>query len=104
MDDKSTEIINKDIILREKLAIERTSMAIDRTLLAFIRTSLYFAVAGMTVTSLLKTDYSGWIDIVFWIISALLIIIGFISFYRQKKRRSINKMHVGNYKLDWDED
>ena len=46
--------INKDLILREKLAIERTAMAIDTTLLSFIRTSLYFAVAGLTVNSFLK--------------------------------------------------
>lgn len=44
--------INKDLILREKLAIERT-------LLSFIRTSLYFVIAGMTVNSLLKVSY-GW--------------------------------------------
>mgnify|MGYP003468150680 FL=1 len=104
MQDKSAEIINKDLILREKLAVERTNMAIDRTLLSFIRTSLYFAVAGMTVTSLLKTAYSGWIDILFWFISVLILIIGFISFFRQKKRLAANRMHIGNYKLVWDED
>ena len=104
MQDKSAEIINKDLILREKLAVERTNMAIDRTLLSLIRTSLYFAVAGMTVTSLLKTAYSGWIDILFWFIAALILIIGFISFFRQKKRLAANRMHIGNYKLVWDED
>ncbi len=104
MDDKATEIINKDLILREKLAVERTSMAIDRTLLSFIRTSLYFAVAGMTVSSLLKTAYSSWIDVLFWIIAAIILIIGFISFIRQKKRLAANRIHIGNYKLDWDED
>ena len=104
MDDKATEIINKDLILREKLAVEITSMAIDRTLLSFIRTSLYFAVAGMTVSSLLKTAYSSWIDVLFWIIAAIILIIGFISFIRQKKRLAANRIHIGNYKLDWDED
>lgn len=57
--------INKDLILREKLAIERTDMAIDRTLLSFIRTSLYFAIAGMTVNSLLKVSYGWWLEIFF---------------------------------------
>jgi len=79
-------------------------MAIDRTLLSFIRTSLYFAVAGMTVSSLLKTAYSSWIDVLFWIIAAIILIIGFISFIRQKKRLAANRIHIGNYKLDWDED
>ena len=44
--DQTEKRINKDLILREKLAIERTDMAIDRTLLSFIRTSLYFVIAG----------------------------------------------------------
>ena len=50
---KLNEVLNKDLILRENLAIERTDMAIDRTLLAFVRTSLYFAIAGMTLNSLI---------------------------------------------------
>lgn len=37
--------LNKDLILRERLAIERTNMAIDRTLLAFIKDNdLFFYV------------------------------------------------------------
>ena len=56
---KSNEILNKDLILRENLAIERTDMAIDRTLLAFVRTSLYFAIAGMTLNSLLNLSLDG---------------------------------------------
>ena len=46
--------LNKDLILRERLAVERTDMAIDRTLPAFIRTALYFAIASMTVNRLVK--------------------------------------------------
>lgn len=49
--------LDKDLILREKLAIERTNMAIDRILLAFIRTSLYFSIAGITINSLVKISY-----------------------------------------------
>ena len=42
------KVINKDLILREKLAIERTVMANDRTFLSFVRTALYFAIAGIS--------------------------------------------------------
>ena len=50
--------INKDLILREKLAVQRTVMANQTTLLSFIRTSLYFLVAGLSLKSLLKLENS----------------------------------------------
>ncbi len=34
--------INKDLILRERVAVERTVMANQRTFLSFLRSSLYF--------------------------------------------------------------
>ena len=71
--------INKDLILREKLAIERTEMAIDRTLLSFIRTSLYFVIAGMTVNSLLKVSYGWWAEILFWFLGIVVLITGIIK-------------------------
>jgi len=51
MDKQTQNNINKDLILRERLAIERTAMGNDRTLLAFIRTALYFSIAGKSVES-----------------------------------------------------
>lgn len=98
---KETEIrINKDLILREKLAVERTNMANDRTFLSFIRTSLYFAIAGMTVNSLLKVSYGWWVEIVFWILSLLVLSAGIIKFYRQKKILKETEKHIGDYKLE----
>lgn len=38
--------MNKDLVLREYLAIERTKLANERTLLTYIRTGLYFLVAA----------------------------------------------------------
>jgi putative membrane protein len=57
---KNAPAINRDLIVREELAVTRTDMAIDRTLLSFIRTAPYFAIAGMTITSFVKLQY-GWI-------------------------------------------
>lgn len=96
--------LNKDLILRERLAIERTDMAIDRTLLSFIRTALYFAIAGMTVNSLMRASYGWWVEIVFWIIGAIILGVGLIRFRMQKKRLKDNERHVGNFKLEWSED
>lgn len=98
------EILNKDLILRENLAIERTSMAIDRTFLSFIRTSLYFAIGGMTVNSLLKVNYGWFIEIVLWISSFLILLIGIFKFFQQKKNLKNNRKHIGNFKLDMYDD
>ena len=65
MDKQTQNNINKDLILRERLAVERTDMAIDRTLLAFIRTASYFTIAGMTVNSPLKIGYGLVLEIAF---------------------------------------
>lgn len=101
--DKITSLnINKDLILRENLAIERTDMAITTTLLAFIRTSLYFAIAGMSVNNLLKIGYGLWIEIIFWTISVIILVVGVISFINQKSRLKNNKKHIGSYKLNYE--
>lgn len=101
---KIDEQINKDLILREKLAIERTDMAIDRTLLSFIRTSLYFVIAGMTVNSLLKVSYGWWVEIIFWIFGLIIFVIGLIKYKLQKTKLKNAGKHIGNYKLDWEDD
>ena len=44
--------MNKDLILREKLALQRTILANQSTFLSFIRTSMYFLVAGISVNNL----------------------------------------------------
>ncbi len=95
---------NKDLILREKSAIERTNMAIDRTLLAFIRTSLYFFIAGISINSVVKINYGRWLEISFLIISAIILMIGIVTFFQQKRKLRQNKIHIGDYKLDWEDD
>ena len=102
---KETETrINKDLILREKLAIERTAMANDRTFLSFVRTSLYFAIAGITVNSLLNISYGWLIEILFLVLSVVILTVGIVKYYRQKKKLKENKKHVGDYKLEWEDD
>jgi putative membrane protein len=102
---KETETrINKDLILREKLAIERTAMANDRTFLSFVRTSLYFAIAGITVNSLLNLSYGWFIEILFLLLSLLVLAVGIVKYYSQKKKLNENKKHVGDYKLEWEDD
>jgi putative membrane protein len=96
--------LNKELILREKLAVERTKMAIDRTLLSFIRTALYFAIAGMTVNSLMKLSYGWWIEIVFWSIAVLTLLIGIVKYRDQQRKLKESEKHIGSYLLEFEEE
>jgi uncharacterized membrane protein YidH (DUF202 family) len=50
------ETVNKDLILRERLALQRTILANQTTVLAFFRTAMYFFVAGLSTRNLLKIE------------------------------------------------
>jgi putative membrane protein len=102
--DPTRKRLNKDLVLREQLALERTHMANDRTLLSFIRTSMYFAIAGITVNNLLDLKYGLLAEIIFWACSIIILAIGFIKFYRQRKKLKESERHIGNYQLERDED
>lgn len=94
------EVVNKDLILRENLALERTVMANDRTLLAYVRTSLYFTIAGITLNSLLNLSYGKFLETSFYIIALLIFCIGLYRFYQQKRKLRNNRKHIGNYIMD----
>ncbi len=104
MDKQTSKVFNKDLILREKLAIERTSMSNDTTFLAFIRTALYFSIAGMSVNRLLQVEYGLLIEIVFWVIAAFILTVGIIKYCRQKKSLRDSVKHIGDYKLNWEQE
>ena len=96
--------INKDLILREKLAIERTVMANDRTFLSFVRTALYFSIAGISINEVLQLQYGLALEIFFWVMAAFTIIAGFIKYLQQKKRIAEHRKNIGNYQLEWESD
>jgi putative membrane protein len=102
MDSNTDHNINKDLILRERLALQRTVMANNSTLLSFIRTSLYFAVAGLSVENLLKVSYGHWFEIGFWVAAMILFVVGVINYFIQKKKIKESEKHIGDYKLDWE--
>ena len=93
--------INKDLILRERLAIQRTFMANQTTLLSFVRTSLYFLVAGLSIRGFFKLELLLYLEIIFFSTSILLIIFGFYSFIRNKKLIKESQRHIGNYQEDY---
>ena len=93
--------INKELILRERLALQRTRLANQTTLLSFIRTSLYFLIAGLSIESLLKLENSLLIELSFFPAAVALFIIGLYNFFKQKRAIKEGEKHVGAYKDEY---
>ena len=93
--------INKDLILRERLALQRTHLANQSTLLSFLRTSLYFLVAGLSLKNLLKIENSLSLEFLLFGISFGTSLYGVYNYYRHKKLIKKSERHVGNYKTDY---
>ncbi len=93
--------MNKDLILREKLALQRTILANQSTFLAFLRTAMYFLVAGISINSLTTLKYGYVIEILFLCVSAILLAVGIINNRIQKIKIIESEKHVGNYKDDY---
>lgn len=104
MAEEQKKSINKDLILREKLAIERTKMANDRTLLSFLRTSLYFSIAGMTINELLDLPYGTTAVVVFWVVAIIVLAVGVIKYVTAAKKIRDSKKHIGNFLLEASDD
>lgn len=76
----------EEIILRDYLAMERTRLANERTFLSYIRTSLFFLTGGLTLLQLKDYGDIKWIGYVAVLISAVLIVVSTIRYYRLMKR------------------
>jgi putative membrane protein len=88
--------MNKDLILRENLAIQRTIMANQTTFLSFVRTSMYFLVAGLSVQNIVQLAHVDWAFYLLYGISALLMLLGTLNYFRQKRLIEEAKKMVGN--------
>ena len=98
---ESKKALNKDLILRERLALQRTVLANQSTFLAFLRTAMYFLIAGLSLRNLLKVDNSFLIEIVLFIISSLIFVFGTVNYFKHKKSIAENKKHIGDYRLEY---
>ncbi len=81
---------DKELILRDYLALERTKLANVRTLFAYIRTSLYLLTAGigiLQIKSISRLDGLAWICIISGVI---LFFLGFTRYWQMCK-------HLKNY-------
>lgn len=93
--------INKDLILRERLALQRTILSNQSTFLAFLRTSMYFFVAGLSLESLLKIENSFIIEWFLFISSFVIFCVGIFNYFKHKKMILDNEKHIGDYKMDY---
>jgi putative membrane protein len=104
MADEQKKPFNKDLILREKLAIERTKMANDRTFLSFLRTSLYFSIAGMTINELVDLPYGTTAEVVFWVLAVVVLCAGILKYIIGNRKIKESRKHIGNYLLEAGDD
>ena len=88
--------MNKDLVLREYLAIERTRLSNETTLLAYIRTGLYFVVAGSTLGHLIQTVFWNIIGLPLVCVGLVIITLGVIRFRKVKRNIESSRENIGN--------
>src|SRR3954470_23928924 len=98
---ESENIVNKELILRERLALQRTILANQSTFLSFLRTAMYFFVAGLSIGSLMKVEYSLTIEIFFFISSFIILVIGVFNYLKNKNMILENEKHIGFYQMEF---
>lgn len=93
--------VNKDLILREKLALQRTVLANQSTFLAFLRTAMYFLIAGLSLKNVIKVENSILFELLLFGASFAIFTLGIINYFKHKKSIASNKKHIGEYQLEY---
>lgn len=93
--------MNKDLILREKLALQRTILANQSTFLSFIRTSMYFLVAGISVNNLTTIPNKEAVEILLIGVAVVVFGIGLINFFSNSKKIKESEKHIGDFKDEY---
>jgi putative membrane protein len=94
--------MKKDLILREKLAIQRTIMANQTTFLSFLRTAMYFLIAAITLKNVEIFENTAALELTFYVISCILFLFGMINFFIQRQIIRKSKIHIGDFKLEYE--
>ena len=89
-------IRNKDLVLREYLAIERTRLANETTLLAYIRTGLYFLVAGSTLGHFVESQFWDIVGTPLIFVGLIIMALGLLRYLRLRTSIEDSKKNVGN--------
>jgi putative membrane protein len=88
-------IMNKELVLREYLAIERTKLVNESTLLAYIRTGLYFLVAGSTIGQLVQSMFWQITGVPLVIIGFSIMLLGLFRYMRLRKVIEESRKNIG---------
>jgi putative membrane protein len=99
--DRKNFMGNKDLILREKLALQRTILANQSTFLSFLRTSMYFLMAGLTLQNLFTMGNFVLFEVILFIISGVVFVLGIFNYFSHKKSIKESEIHVGDYKSEY---
>lgn len=93
--------MNKDLVLREYLALERTKLANERTLLTYIRTGLYFLIAGSTLGHFIHTPFWNIFGTPLIIAGLVIALLGGIRFVRVGRAIERSRKHIGNASVEF---
>lgn len=93
--------MNKDLVLREYLALERTKLANERTLLTYIRTGLYFLIAGSTLGHLIDTPFWNVLGTPLIVTGLIVALLGVVRFLRVARAISRSRKHIGNASIEF---
>jgi len=94
--------VNKDLILRERLALQRTVLANQSTFLAFLRTSMYFLIAGLSIKNVLLIENGLIIQIVLFSTSFILLTYGIINYLVHRSKINNSEVHIGHYRDEYE--
>lgn len=102
--DTTVPQFKKDLVLREKLALQRTVLANQSTFLSFLRTSMYFLIAGLSVNKLASEKTALIFEFILFGISGCVLLLGIINFVINRRKIDQSKIHIGDYKLEYEKD
>lgn len=78
--------MEKELILRDTLALDRTRLANQRTLLSYVRTGIYLAFTGMGILQFSETNRLNWLAWLFIGLGAIVAIIGIFVYRKMSKK------------------
>lgn len=106
MEETKSEQINlpfkKDLILRQKLAIQRTFLANQSTFLSFLRSSMYFWWLVLVSTSLLMVTRRLFLNISCSLYPGFYSLWALSTISATTKKIKQSKIHIGDYKFKYE--
>ena len=62
---------------------------------------MYFLVAGLSIKNLLEVEGGLIYQILFYLISATILIFGILNYLKQNKKINESRVHIGNFKTEY---